>query len=39
LTIGNFVTMMGTVILLWDAHTTCEAFTDLYGAKYEHKSL
>ena len=39
LTLGNLVSMVGALTLLWDAYTTREAFTDLCGAKYEHKSL
>ena len=39
LTLGNLVSMVGALTLLWDAYTTREAFADLIGAKYEHKSL
>jgi len=39
LILGNLVSMVGALTLLWDAYTTREAFADLIGAKYEHKSL
>ena len=39
LTLGNLVSMVGALTLLWDAYMTREAFADLIGAKYEHKSL
>jgi hypothetical protein len=39
LALGNLVTSMGALSLLWDTYTTRQAFADLHGAKYEHKSL
>jgi hypothetical protein len=39
LTLGNLVTLLGALTILWDTYTTRQALDDLYGAKYEHKSL
>lgn len=39
LVLGNAVTLTGSMLLRWDAHSTRIALEDLNGAKYEHKSL
>ena len=39
LIVGNIVTLVGSVLLRWDAWSTKRALEELHGAKYEHKSL
>lgn len=39
LVVGNILTLLGSFLLVWDAQSTQQALDELYGAKYEHKSL
>lgn len=39
LALGNLVTLVGALLLLWDEQSTRKALNDLNGAKYEHKTL
>lgn len=39
LVVGNVLTLLGSFLLVWDAQSTQQALDELYGAKYEHKSL
>lgn len=39
LVMGNMVTLVGSIIVLWDWYSTRQALAELNGAKYEHKSL
>ena len=39
LVVGNILTLLGSFLLVWDGQSTQQALDELYGAKYEHKTL